>query len=206
MADDGSIVTDSDIALRMAEGDQDGLRLLLERYGGRMKGFLVKRYADILQEGELDEALNVAVYNIWRFAERYDEGKGLLPSWCIRIAQRAAQSIVRREKKHRSKNLEYDASYDPADDRPAEETVQASDRAADPKREDLHRAIETLPPLQKAIIKADLAAESGLADAGRLAEIHGTTKNSIYVSRNKARENLSKRVQRSDRRPASERR
>lgn len=206
MADDGSTVTDSDIALMMAEGDQDGLRLFLKRYGGRIKGFLVKFYASVLQEGELDEARNAAAYNIWRFAERYDEGKGALPSWCIRIAQRAAQSIVRREMKYRSKNLEYDVSYDPAGDPPAEETVEALDRSADPRLEDLHRAIETLPPLQKAIIKADLAAGDGLADAGRLAEIHGTSKNSIYVSRSKARENLKRQAQRSDRRPASKRR
>jgi len=206
MADDGSTVTDSDIALMMAEGDQDGLRLFLERYGGRIKGFLIKRYANVLQEGELGEALNAAVHNIWRFADRYDEGRGSLPSWSIRIAQRAAQSIVRREMKYRSKNLEYDVSYDPAAGPPAEEAVEGLDRSSDPRLLDLHRAIETLPPLQKAIIEADLAAGSGLADAGRLAEIHGTSMNSIYVSRSKARENLRKQVQRSDRRPASKRR
>ena len=206
MADDGSPVTDSDIALMMAEDNEDGLRLFLARYGGRIKGFLVKRYAGILQEGELDEALNVAVHNIWRFADRYDEGRGPLPSWCIRIAQRAAQDILRRESKYRSKNLEYDVSYDPAGDPPPEGTAEGLDRADDPRLEDLHRAIETLPPLQKAIIEADLAAGSGPADAGRLAEIHGTSMNSIYVSRSKARENLRKQVQRSDRRPASKRR
>lgn len=198
MTGDGSTVTDSDIALAMAMGDQGGLRLFLERYGGRIKAFLIKRYANILQEGELNEALNTAAYNIWRFADRYDEGKGDMPSWSIRIAQRAAQSIVRREMKYRSKNLEYDVSYDPAGDPPAEETVEAPDRADDPRLEDLHRAIETLPPLQKAIIKADLAAGNGPADAFRLAEIHGTSKNSIYVSRVKARENLARRAQRSD--------
>jgi len=79
-------------------------------------------------------------------------------------------------------------------------------RSIDPRLEDLHRAIKTLPPLQKAIIEADLAAGSGLADAGRLAEIHGTSMNSIYVSRSKARENLKKQVERPDRRPEHKRR
>jgi DNA-directed RNA polymerase specialized sigma24 family protein len=206
MADDASPVTDSDIALMMAQGDQHGLRLFLERYGGRIKAFLVKYYSGDLQEGELNEAFNTAIYNIWRFADRYHEGKGSLPSWCVRIAQRAAQSIVRREFRYRSKNLEYDATYDPAGDPPDDEAVQTADRADDPRLEGLRRSIEALPPLQKAIIKADLAAGDVLADAGRLAEIHGTSKNAIYVSRCKARETLKKQAEQSNRQPASKRR
>lgn len=206
MADDESMVSDSDIVLMMAEGDQGGLRLFLERFGGRLKGFLVKRFSGVLQEGELNEALNVAVYNIWRFADRYDEGKGALSSWCIRIAQRAAQSILRREARYRSKNLEYDLTYDPANDKAPAETAQAALQTDDPRLEILYQAIETLPPLQKAIIEADLAAGDGPADAGRLAEIHGTSKNSIYVSRGKARENLKKQAERLARVPANKRR
>jgi len=206
MADDGTRITDSDVALMMAEGDQNGLRLFLEKHGGRIKAFLVKRYASILQDGELAEAFNTAMYNIWRFAERYDEGKGSLPSWCIRIAQRAAQSVIRRELKYRSKNLEYDATYDPAGDPPDEEVQGMPNYVDNSRLEDLRRAIETLPALQKAIIRADLAAGDGVADAGRLAEIHGTSKNAIYVSRHKAREHLKKQVGWSDRRPASKRR
>lgn len=203
MADHEAKVGDSDIALMMAMQDREGLRLLIERYGGRLKAFLFKRFRSVLQEGELAEALNVAFYNIWRFADRYDESKGSLPSWCIRIAQRAAQSIIRRESGYRSKNLEYDAMYDPAGDPPDEGAAEDHD---DNLRIDaLHKAIAGLPPLQKAIIQADLAAD-GLADAGRLAEIHGTSKNSIYVSRAKARETLRKQVEQLRRQPAGKRR
>jgi hypothetical protein len=54
-------------------------------------------------------------------------------------------------------------------------------------------AVEELPDLQKAIVKADLAAGGpGAADASRLAMLHGTTKNSVYASRNKAVDNLKK--------------
>ncbi|MCG3178607.1 MAG: hypothetical protein BIFFINMI_00935 [Phycisphaerae bacterium] len=205
MADDGSKVTDSDIALKMAMGDQEGLRLLLERYGWRIRAFLVKYYSGSLQEGELNEAFNVAIYNVWRFADRYEESKGSLPSWCIRIAQRAAQSIIRREAGYRSKNLEYDAMYDPAGDPPEDETVEAAEGADDPRIDALCKAVEALPTLQKAIIKADLAA-GGLADAGRLAEIHGTSKNAVYVSRSKAREALKRQVEQSSRQPADRKR
>jgi len=114
-------------------------------------------------------------------------------SWCIRIAQRSAQSILRREFKYRLKNLEYDATFDPAGDSSDEEAPVSCDHRDDSRFDALHNAIEKLPPLQKAIIKADLASD-GLADAGRLAEIHGTSKNTIYVSRFKARETIKRQV------------
>lgn len=206
MADEESMLSETDIVLMMAEGDQEGLRLFLVRFGGRLKGFLQKRFSGILQDGEISEALNVAAHNIWRFADRYDETKGALSSWCIRITQRAAQSIIRREARYRSKNLEYDPAYDPAEDPPPDEAIHSSGEADDPRLEVLHQAIETLPPLQKAIIKADLAAGDGPADASRLAAIHGTSKNSIYVSRRKAIENLKKQAERLSRVPMSRRR
>lgn len=193
MADGEATVTDSDIALMMAMGDQNGLRLFLQRYGGRMKAYLIKHFGGVLQAGELDEALNRAVFNIWRFADRYDETKGSLASWCIRIAQRAAQSVLRRETKFCSKNLEYDDKYDPADPSGEDAGMGQILPAGDPRWELVLRGIETLPPLQKAIVQADLAAD-GTADAQRLAELHGSTIGSIYVSRNKAHENLKKRV------------
>ena len=64
----------------------------------------------------------------------------------------------------------------------------------------LREAIEVLPSLQKAIVQADLAAGTGVADAGRLAAIHGTTKESIYVSRFKAREALRRQAEQYERR------
>lgn len=203
MSDGEPTVSDSDIALMMAAQDKAGLRLFLQRYGSRLKGYLYKRFGGALQEGELDEAFSVAIFNIWRFADRYEEDKGKLSSWCIRIAQTSAQSILRRETKYRAKNLEYDAAYDPAGD-PPEDTVVADEPESDPRLDVLPKAIEALPPLQRAIIKADLAA-GGVADARRLAEIHGTTINSIYVSRTKAHENLKRQVEELSREPARKR-
>lgn len=205
MADGEATMTDADIALMMAMGDEEGLRLFLHRYGGRMKAYLTKYYAHILQEQERDEAFNWAIHNIWRFADRYHEGKGQLASWCFRITQRAAQSVIRRESNFCSKNREYEEDFDPAD--PSSETngVNQLFGTDDPRWEHVLKAIETLPALQKAIVQADLAAD-GTADARRLAEIHGSSIGSIYVSRNKAHQNLKKRVDELMRQPAGKRR
>ena len=59
---------------------------------------------------------------------------------------------------------------------------------------DLNYIIEhKLKGHQQAIIKADLAA-GGTADAGSLAEMLGTTKDSIYVSRHKAHETIRREM------------
>jgi len=203
---DGEVtVSDSDIALMMAMGDQEGLRLFLHRYGGPMKAYLKKYYGNVLQEHERDEAFNWAIHNIWRFAERYHEGKGKLASWSFRITQRAAQSVIRRETSFCSKNREYEDDFDPADSSSENDGTAQLFGPDDPRWEHVLKAIDTLPALQKAIIQADLAAD-GTADAQRLAEIHGTSKNSIYVSRNKAHENLKKRVDELMRQPTGKRR
>jgi len=203
---DGEVtVSDSDIALMMAMKDEEGLRLFLQRYGGPMKAYLKKYYAHVLQEHERDEAFNWAVHNIWRFAERYHEGKGKLASWSFRITQRAAQSVIRREVKFCSKNREYEEEFDPAD--PSSETngVNQLFGTDDPRWEHVLKAIDTLPPLQKAIIQADLAAD-GTANAQRLSEIHGSPIGSIYVSRNKAHKTLKKRADELMRQSAGKRR
>jgi RNA polymerase sigma factor (sigma-70 family) len=185
---------DVEIALQMMDGDEDGLRELLRRFGPRVRGFLKSTYGDVLAEPELAEALNVAAYNVWRFARRYDETKGTLASWFVRIAQNAARNLLRGELRHTHKELEYDPGYDPASNNEGEsEPSTEADPEAQQRVQDLEEGIEQLPPLQRAITKADLAAGAP-ADAGRLATIHGTSKNSIYVSRAKARESLRKHM------------
>lgn len=187
-------VDDADIALLMMDRDQEGLRLLLRKYGGRIKAYVRKHFGDALAEPERKEALNVAAFNVWRFASRYDESKGTLGSWFIRIAQRAAQSILRKEERHRHKELEYEPSYDPAGPEEQEE-CDIPDRQKERMLTDLMTAIDRLHPLQQAIIKADLAAgNDGPANAARLAQLHGTTKSSIYASRNYAKMNLHKEM------------
>ena len=191
---------DAHIARAMASGNRQGLELFLAEYGGRLRGYLLRRYGACLQESDLEEALSAAIFNIWRFADRYDSTKASLGSWAIRIAQRTAQDVIRRELRHRTLPLDVDlASLSPRDNNglPASRDVSRERLLAD-----LDDAIQQLPPLQKAIILADLAAGAdGIADAGRLARALGTSKGSIYVSRIKARENVYREMVKRGQRP-----
>jgi DNA-directed RNA polymerase specialized sigma24 family protein len=179
------------LAQRMSQGDEEALRMVLATFGPKVKGWLVKHFGGVLDRSEIDEAFNVAAFNVWRFADRFDEAQGSFGGWYLKIAQRAAENILRRSTVHRNKNLEYDPAFDPTvnhsradDDAPAVFDSQAI--------QDLERVIdERLVGLQQAIIRADLAA-GDQADNERLAERHRTTVNSIKVSRTKARANIFK--------------
>ena len=163
------------------------MRHLLKAHGAKTRAYLKQRFGQVLADPEIDEGMNVAAYNAFRFADRFDEHRGTVRTWFTTIAIRAAQSIIRKESKHRHKDLEYDPEYNPAscDDPPAE-----GDKAESRRIADLREAIRTLlTPAEREVYLADLAAGEGDADDGRLAEKTGRSKNTIHALRSKAQEN-----------------
>jgi RNA polymerase sigma-70 factor (ECF subfamily) len=181
---------DLTVALQIMEGDRDGLRTLIRMHGPRVKGFLRKRFGDVLDDSELEEAFCRTVERAWRYAARFDDRKGTLAAWLIRIARNCAVSILTRERERDEHEREYDPKYDPAEDPSLSQVAEEPD--TDPRTtqrllKDLEDVIRKLPPLQQAIVRADLACSDEKADSQRLADQHGSTKNSIEVSRNKAR-------------------
>lgn len=186
-------VDDAEIILRMMDRDEEGLEMLLKGHGPTVYGWLVKNHGHTIA----DEALNRAGWNAWRFANRYDESKGSLGGWFLRIAQRAALDIYRRERRHCRKSLEYDPKYDPVGEDP--ETVEGDDEAERKVRErderKLREIINRLPPLQRAIVRADLA-EDDTVEAEILAERFDSSVNSIHVQRSKARRTIREEVTR----------
>lgn len=173
---------DVDIVLLMMDGDPEGVRLLLREYGGKVKAGLRCEFSHVLAEPEIDEAINWGAFKAFKAAQSYNEAKGSLRTWFYSIARNAARDILRGEERHATVPLEYDPLW-------YVDVVEVDDnRPVEPKRDkllrDLIEAVEALPKLQKAIIKADLAC--GKADANRLAQEYGTTVNAVYVSRSHA--------------------
>lgn len=183
-------IAEQELAEKIAANDPDALQQAVASFGPKVRGWLRKRFGDVLSEIELAEAFNQATYNVWRFADRFDETKGNFGSWYLRIAYRAGQSILRRETKHLSRNLEYDPAYDPAVDRSQDDRDRPyySDECVS----DFQAIVNgRLKGLQRAIVLADLLAGEQ-ADSERLADVHNTSVNAVKVSRNKARKNIRK--------------
>jgi RNA polymerase sigma factor (sigma-70 family) len=191
---------DETLVLRIAaDQDKDALDLLLHRYGPKTKGYLAKHFGDTLREPERDQAFNDAVFNVWRFADRFKREKCSFKGWFIRIVQNAALSIIRAEKKHLAKELEYDPAYDPADHCEDDSPPSGSQDAW--LVQQMNDIIDNeLTGLEQAVAKADRAI-GGSADTARLAEIHGKTLNNIYATRSKVRVKLRKLIQERQSRP-----
>lgn len=181
---------DIDIILMMMEEDPDGVRWLLEKHGGRITAALNQKFGDVLDEHEVDGVLNGAAYKAYKAINQYDESKSKLRIWFAAIALNVARDVLRGER--RFWTIPVDESLLSSARNKEDYSV---DRKSQQYRRDLIEAIENLPQLQKAIIKADLKSD-GIADAGRLAKRHGTTANSINVSRHKARQKLKELMRR----------
>lgn len=172
--------------------DRGAVTTLVNRYGSKLKGYLTKHYGDSLREPEIQQAVNRAFFNVWRFAERFDPKKGKFKGWLLRIAQNAAVSIIRAEDKHQAKSLEHEPSYDPAD--PCEEATPECGLKERQRAEILRDIIDNeLKGLEQAIARADLEAGKP-ADAARLAALHGTSKNVIYSTRSQLKVKIKKRI------------
>ncbi len=108
--------SDEDLVHRIAvDRDEAALTLLARRATPRAMGFLKRKYSGRMRDPEMRQAVTDAFFNVWRFADRFAPSEGDFGSWFIRIVQNAAQSILRGEKKHVAKELEFDPVYDPAD-------------------------------------------------------------------------------------------
>jgi RNA polymerase sigma factor (sigma-70 family) len=183
---------DEELAIRMMCGDKEALREVLKRHLEAVRSLLAGTYGTTVHAGDLDEAVNRAIFKMWRKAGSYDKSKGDLGAWLYTMAQSAVLDIFRREKRHRRKHpllaYEFDTAEDCDDPEPDEPVTKEEKK----ELKDLDHVIEhKLKGHQQAIIKADLA-NGGPSDAGSLAEMLNTTKESIYVSRHKALENIRK--------------
>lgn len=188
MPDPSVQVDDAELLLRVAvDKDQEALKVFAVRHKDMVYGWLIKNHGRQLA----DEAFYRALWNLWRFAERYDDKRPAGP-WFLRIAQNAALSIIRGENRQQHAVLSEHDGYDPADCGPGGEAeFTESDKENQRKREhrgrDVTAIVEKLPSQQRAVTRADMAHPTGTAPAAELAAALGTSKNSVYVSRNNAR-------------------
>ena len=175
------------VALLVA-GNQQGLRQLLEDHGGVVRLRLLKQFHKMLDDSELDEVMGLAAIRVWRTQSRFDATLGTLRAWFFVIARNCVLTMLA---KRRNSPLELCGNLDGFG---VGETPPPT-----PRRQqlvaDTHACLEELPPMQRAILQADLEAGEAVS-AQELAVRLKTSPNSIYVSRLKGREALRKALAR----------
>ncbi len=193
---------DDDLVRRIAEDrDTDALTLLTKRYAPKATGYLKKQFAGRLRDPEIDQAVNDAFFNVWRFAHRFKPTEGRFGGWLIRIVQRAALSILRGEKKHVAKELEFDPEHDPADH--CEDAPPKCGSAEMTRVQMMENIIENeLTGFEQIVARRD-AAVGGTADSHRLAAEYGKSLNTVYATRTKVRDKIRSRILEREARKAS---
>jgi RNA polymerase sigma factor (sigma-70 family) len=178
-----SAPNDEELLQRIHDGDEHALRSALERVTPRARGRLTILCKGILDDAELDDALQEGMIALWRSPPPVRPGISL-EVWFFGVARHKAIDILRRRRNVVTHPM--DSGMDP----PVRLSDDPSDRPGS-DLVDLFEAIATLSPLERTVIEADLACD-GHADDDQLARDLDTTKQSIQVARSKARNKIRK--------------
>lgn len=168
---------------RMLAKDETALAEMLADFAADVERSLKRRFREVLDASEVDEAINVAAVNVWRSASQFNPGKANLAGWFYKIAERELINGIRANGVHGV----------PLEIEPAEKErigwLSTSVPANAQLLADLNNIIEELPGVQKAVVLADLAAGER-ADDDRLAKRLKTSVNVVRVSRDRARKKI----------------
>jgi RNA polymerase sigma-70 factor (ECF subfamily) len=180
---------DRDLLVRAADGDQQAIAALYDRYGGVLYAVA---YRVARQRADAEDAVVEAFTQAWRDASRFEASRGSVAGWLTMIARSRALDIVRA----RTRRDRITAS---ASSREAEGTLAMGSSPADPadsydtteRKRQVQAALETLSPPQRQAI--ELAFFEGLSQseiAQRLEEPLGTIKTRVRLGMQKLRESL----------------
>lgn len=97
---DGDVVTDEDLLVAVAHGDQDAFARLYDRLGGLVYGVIKRVVRDPSQSEEVAQEVLVEV---WRTATRFDPARGTAQTWVLTMAHRRAIDRVRSEQSSRDR-------------------------------------------------------------------------------------------------------
>lgn len=141
--------SDLDILGRISAGDSGSFRLLLERYGPMLYGYLVCRMGS---RTAAEDAYAEVWMKVWRALPTYKE-MGSLKSWLFTVAHR--HSLDRLEQEARRRVFSLDASSGPDSAGVAEiaASIPGPEREYHSAhiRERLRRALDLLPPIQREV-------------------------------------------------------
>jgi RNA polymerase sigma-70 factor (ECF subfamily) len=167
-------VTDDELMVRGAAGDDDAFRVLVERWQGQILGFLTRSLAS---ESEAEDVAQETFVRMCRNAGSY-RPEGRFASWLFRIAGNLLRSRLRRRKILRF------IRFDPTEhDLPDPPRVEEDLRRRE-LREALGRALERLPERQREAFVLRYDAQLSHADiAGEL----GTTISAVETLLHRAK-------------------
>jgi RNA polymerase sigma-70 factor (ECF subfamily) len=135
-------LTDEQLFQRYTNGDEQGFRILMERYQPRIQGFLRKRLND---EERVEDLTQDTFLRIHRARESYDPGRKF-STWIHTIANNLLKNEFRNRSRRREtvfSELRPETSASGAPTRPVEFESHGNDPEHETYRSELRTAIDT---------------------------------------------------------------
>jgi RNA polymerase sigma-70 factor, ECF subfamily len=145
-----TLESDGALIVRTAEGDHEAFEELHRRFGRPVLGLALRRLAD---RGRAEDATQETFAAIWRSARTYRPERGPGAPWLYTVARNA---IVNQARLRVDPIAEFD-------DAPSDGPGPAEDAESAWLSGHVHRAVETLPEHERAVI--ELAYWSGLSQS-----------------------------------------
>lgn len=181
---------DADLLRRVAQGDEEALGRLYDRFGPVLYAVA---YRVVNEKADAEEVVMEAFAQAWREAQRFDPSRGSVAAWLTMMARSRALDLARSQSR-RSRITDTAAREEPATApamsagfRNPGSAVEDSER-----REAVASALAALSPPQR--IAIELAYYEGLSQseiAERLREPLGTIKTRMRLGMQKLREALT---------------
>jgi RNA polymerase sigma-70 factor, ECF subfamily len=138
-------ITDEDLLLQVARGDQTAFGTLFDRFSGLVYGVAKRVVRDPAQSEEVAQEVLVEV---WRTATRFDPDRGSAQTWILTMAHRRAIDRVRSEQ----------ASRDRTDRIGQRDQVRAFDEVAEEvelrfEHQQVREALSALTDLQREAVE-----------------------------------------------------
>lgn len=169
---------------RIQQGDAEALGVLYDLYGGLALGLARRVTGD---ETSAEDVVQEAFMAAWRYAARFDSGRGSVRAWLLTIVHNKAVDAVRRRVARDERPLPDAAAEMFASD---ERTDEMAERALDAGV--VRDALAAIPEDQRSVI--ELAYFAGLTYvevAGRLGVPVGTVKSRMRLGLEKLRTALA---------------
>lgn len=177
---------DEDLLLACAEGDEQALSSLYDRFGRVAYGLALR----VVRDAALaEDAVQEAFLTVWRQARRYDRSRGRAAAWILMLVHRRAVDIVRSEASFHGPRYRLEAL--------AAQTADAGSANDDivvlGARPELGAALATLSKVEREVL--GLAYWCGLtqSEIATVLEIpHGTVKSRTFGALAHLRDALSR--------------
>lgn len=182
---DASAWPDTEVLVRIAQGDADAFRAFFTRHGPSVHALTLRVARDRVVA---EDATQEAFLAVWSFAARYRADRGSVRAWLMTIAHHAAVDRVRREEARRRPLAPPERLF--AEDF-SDLSVEAVDGPVDRAR--VRAALARLPDHQRQIVELMYFAGRSQAQIAKLLEIPlGTVKSRCLAAMRTLRTELDR--------------